>query len=224
VQNCPGGDPYRQDRELAGIGLEGRVHGSPAARCREPGSGTQPCGISVITAVVRGDRPLDRSPVLGRPSRTLTSTPFPIGKQSKASGTAPEDDLAGGRQRRSGPGPGSVGKRRAVAPGGPAEPQRLSATWRRSAASGGVVAGGGCLCRGRRLFGGRGRVSCRLFGGWSGPSLSQSPKSSPMRSWKVSTDRTPNSRNDQMRAARRTPRTRIGAGRMRRLIRASRPE
>ena len=52
----------------------------------------------------------------------------------------------------------------------------------------------------------------------------QPPKSLPIWSEKVSTDSVPNSRIDQTSPASRHPRTRIGAGRILRLIRISRPE
>ena len=50
------------------------------------------------------------------------------------------------------------------------------------------------------------------------------PKSRAIWAWKVSTDRVPKSRIAQISMTSRTPRIRIGAGRVRRLIRISRPE
>ena len=54
--------------------------------------------------------------------------------------------------------------------------------------------------------------------------LAQPPNSLASWAWKVSTDSVPNSRIAQISAPSRTPRTRIGAGRLLRLIKINSPE
>jgi hypothetical protein len=54
--------------------------------------------------------------------------------------------------------------------------------------------------------------------------LSVQSRSLPIWSWKVRTDSVPNSRIAQIKAISRPPRIRMGSGRIRRLMRMSRPE